>query len=251
VNRDLLLRSGFAFALLTAAACAWADPNDYIFELDYARGEREIEAKLGAASGSGNGVPAGEAAAFSWGTAASDEWFTEFYAQFANSVSGVDGGGFDSVSWENVYRFTESGRYPIDLGAMLEIERSRASDQGWHVTIGPLMQTDIDRIQLNLNLLFSRNIDATFSSPTLLQYQFQAKYRGDERLEPGMQALGDVGQWNHWAPQAQQSVRLGPAVFGRFRLGPGRAFQYNAALLIGTTRGAPDTTVRAQLEYEY
>ncbi len=239
---------------MTAAACAWADPNDYIVDLDYARGEREIEAKLGAASGGGSAVPAGQAGqagAISWGTAASDDWFTEFYAQFANAVSQAHGGGFDSVSWENVYRFTEPGQYPIDVGGVLEIERSRASGQGWRVTTGPLMQTDIDRFQFNLNLLFSRNLDASFPGPTLLQYQFQAKYRGDEHFEPGMQALGDVGQWNRWASQDQQSVRLGPAVFGRFRLGPGRAFQYNAALLLGATHGAPDTTLRAQFEYEY
>jgi hypothetical protein len=240
-----------ATALLAAAAPARADPNDYVLTLDITGGEREIEAKLGAASASPNGTPAGEAGALSWGVGVNDAWFTEIYTQFANTSAGSRGGGLDSVSWENVVRFSQPGEWPVDVGAMLEIERPRAGSQGWKITTGPLFQTDLDRIQLNLNILFERIVDGQPFEPTQISYQFQARLRADPHLEFGVQALGDLGAWNHWGNPDGQAQRLGPAIFGRFNLGHARALSYNAALLFGLDRAAADTTVRAQIEYEY
>jgi hypothetical protein len=236
---------------LLGAAPARADPNDYVLTLDITGGEREIEAKLGAASSSRDGTPAGEAAALSWGIGVTDRWFTEFYAQLANTSAGSTGGGLDSTSWENVVRFSEPGQWPIDVGAMLEIERPRAGSQGWKITSGPLFQADVDQVQLNLNILFERVVDGQPFEPTQLSYQFQARFRSDPRLEFGMQALGDLGSWNHWGSPDGQAQRLGPAIFGRYSLGHARAISYNAALLFGANRAAADTTVRAQIEYEY
>jgi hypothetical protein len=241
----------FAAGMVSATTPARADPNDYVLTLDITGGERELDTKLGAASSSRDGTPAGEAAALAWGIGVSDNWFTEFYAQFANTSAGSSGGGFDSVSWENIVRFSEPGQWPVDVGAMVEIERPRAGSQGWKITAGPLFQADVDQIQLNLNILLERIVDGQPYEPTQLSYQFQARYRSNPHLEFGMQALGDLGSWNHWGNPDGQSQRLGPAIFGRYSLGHARALSYNAAVLFGATRAAPDTTVRAQIEYEY
>lgn len=48
-----------------------------------------------------------------------------------------------------------------------------------------------------------------------------------------------------------QTHQVGPAVFGRFGLGDGRAIKYNIGLLFGLTRASPRQTLRAQVEYEF
>ncbi len=245
----------FRPALLLLLACLGtpvrADPNDYVLTLDYTEGEREIDAKLGAASHSAAGAPAAQAGALSWGTGLSADWFAEFYAQFSNRVVSAASSGFDSLSWENRVRFADPGQWPVDLGAVIEIERTHGTGQSWSLTAGPMLQGDIEDFQLNGNILFQRMIDAPRYQPTQIGYQFQVKYRAAERFEYGIQGFGSVGTWDHWGEPGPQSHRIGPAVFGRYRLGAGRAFSYNAALLLGTSSGAPLQTLRAELEYEY
>ena len=246
-----LSRSLATVLALVLARPALADANDYVLDLDFTGGEREIDTKLGAASAAPNGARAAEAAAVSLGTGVNDRWFTELYLQFASPTAANRTSGFDAISWENVVRFAEPGEWPVDLGALFEIERPRAGTQGLTFTVGPMLQTDVDRLQINLNLLFSRVVDGDNTIPTQMGYQFQLKYRSDPALEFGMQALGDVGSWNRWGNPEGQSHRLGPALFGRQKLGAGRTLGYNAALLVGASNGAPNTTVRAQLDIEF
>jgi len=236
---------------LTLARPALADANDYVLDLDFTGGEREVDTKLGAASAAPNGTRAAEAAAVSLGTGVNDYWFTEFYLQFASPTAANRAAGFDAISWENVVRFAQPGEWPVDLGALLEVERPRAGTQGLTLTAGPMLQTDFDRLQVNVNLWFSRVVDGDNNIPTQMGYQFQLKYRSDPALEFGMQALGDVGSWNRWGNPEGQSHRLGPALFGRHKLGPRRTLSYNAAVLVGASNGAPDTTVRAQFDIEF
>jgi len=232
-------------------AAAWADPNDYVLTLDYTGGEHEIETKAGAATSARNGAAAGEAAAVAWGQGVNDIWFTELYAQFANSSPGADGGGLDAVSWENIVRFSDPGQWPVDVGAAVEIERPRAGSRGWKITAGPLFQKDIDQIQVNANFQLQRQFDGGFQLSTQLNYRLQLRYRSDPRLEFGMQAFGEMGAWNHWGRPQGQVHRLGPAIFGERKLSPSTGLHYNAAVLLGASRGAADVTLRTQIEYEY
>ena len=240
-----------AVALPAIPRDARADPNDYVLTLDFAGGEHEIEAKSGAASRARDGTAAGEATARALGYGATDSWFTEVYVQLANSSPGADGGGLDSVSWENVVRFADPGEWPVDVGATLEIEKPRAGSQGWSVTAGPLLQKDFDRVQVNANLLLTRNVDGNAGELTQLGYQFQLRYRSDPRLDFGMQALGDMATWNHWGNPGGQVHRLGPAIFGSRRVSDRGSLEYNAALLLGVSRAAADATLRVQVEYEF
>jgi len=253
-GRNILVRAvhlAAALVLPLMPVAVRADPNDYVLTLDYAGGEHEIETKSGVASTARDGTAAGEAAAFGWGAGVSDTWFTEVYAQFANRAAGNVGGGLDAVSWENIVRFSDPGEWPVDAGATVEIERPRAGSPGWKITAGPLFQKDIDQLQVNANFLLQRQFDGGPGMATQLSYRLQARYRSDPRLEFGMQAFGDVGAWNHWGNPRGQAHRLGPALFGERRLSPSGGLRYNAALLLGASRGAADVTLRAQIEYEY
>jgi hypothetical protein len=82
-------------------------------------------------------------------------------------------------------------------------------------------------------------------------YQLQAKTRVSEAVEVGAQAFGEMGEWNHWDATSAQHHRLGPAIFGKVKLGGREMIQYNAAVLFGATKASPDNAFRVQVEYEF
>ena len=119
------LRAGalaaLALTIQTLPTAASAGPADYVSSPIVEEGEREIDLKLGSAKfrdgtretqqslGLGLGVN-------SW-------WFTELYAIWHKEPG--EPYSFDAWEWENKFQLTETGRYPVDLGFLFEIERPR------------------------------------------------------------------------------------------------------------------------------
>lgn len=232
--------------LATGLTCVgWAGPSDYVYVPTVEYGERELDFKYGSASAGG---PDEHAASLGFGLGATRWWFTELYIKYKRE----DGRTFlDAFEWENKFQLTETGKYPVDVGWLVELERPQDRDEGYELKLGPLFQTEFGRLQLNTNILLEHVFDSLGSHGTSLGYQWQAKYRWREALEFGAQGFGEMGDWTHWAPADEQNHRLGPAVFGKIALGGRQAIRYNAALLMGLGKGAPDHTLRLQVEYEF
>ncbi|MDB5825686.1 MAG: hypothetical protein JWR21_4390 [Herminiimonas sp.] len=237
-----------AVTALFVLACgpAQAGPADYVFVPNVVKGEREIDFKMGTQKKTDD--PRESAASLGFGYGVTDNWFTEIYAKYKR-----DGGtnGFDAFEWENKFQLTETGKYPIDIGFITEIERPKDRTEGYEVKFGPLFQTEFGKTQLNANILFQRNYRADASNTMKLQYQWQAKYRLMPVFEFGAQGFGELGNWNRIADRADQSHLLGPAVFGRYSLGNGQAIAYNAAYLIDAGDTKHSNTFRMQVEYEF
>jgi hypothetical protein len=85
---------------------------------------------------------------------------------------------------------------------------------------------------------------------TFFGYQGQVKYRYQPQLEFGAQIFSWLGQVNNW-DNNQQQTSVGPAIFGKTKLGNKQAIAYNLAYLWGTTEASPKNTLRLQVEYEY
>ncbi len=243
------MRKSLFCAAALAAACQWAaaEPADYVFLPAVVYGEREIDFKAG--SSRGNDQDPASAASLGFGYGATASWFTELYVKYKRENG--EPTKFDAYEWENKFQLTETGKYPVDLGFILELERPQDRDEGYEVHFGPLLQTDFGRLQANANLLFKRNYRAALPNDMIMGYQLQLKYRYRPELEYGLQGFGEMGKWDRWDPRADQSHRFGPAVFGRLKVGDRQAIRYNAAYLLGTTAGSPDRTLRMQIEYEF
>jgi len=244
----MLRKSAAAFAAL-ASLClspAFADPAEYVFEPTVTEGEREFDFKFGTASDPGADRLSAASAAF--GVGVTRYWFTEVYAKYEREGAVTR---FDAVEWENRFQPIEPGQWPVDLGLVIEIEKPRLAAEGWELNFGPLLELDYGRTQVNTNLLLHRNFRAEQPQSMQLAYQLQMKYRYRESFEFGLQAFGDLGPWNNWAPTSEQSHRAGPAIFGKLPLSPGHALRYNAALLWRTGGTADNRTLRAQIEYEF
>lgn len=245
----LARRTGCAIALagILFAPIAHAGPNDYVRMPTVEHGEREIDFKSGVHRNRDGTRESANSLGLGWG--ATPWWFTEVYAKYKHEPG--ESNAFDAWEWENRFQLTETGRYPVDAGVLLEIERPRDRSEGYELTFGPMFQKEWGRVQGNVNLFLQRHVRATATFDTELLYQAQLKYRDSERLEWGAQAFGALGRWDRWAAGSQQEHKLGPALFGKFRTGAGEAIRWNAALLHGFTQASPSTTFRLQMEYEF
>ncbi|MDQ6618963.1 MAG: hypothetical protein M3Z31_04595 [Pseudomonadota bacterium] len=240
-------RELLACACIVLPLSVAAGPADYVYTPNVEYGEREIDFKIGSARSSGQDRFSAGSVGFGYGV--TERWFTEIYAKYEKG--GGDSTRFDAFEWENRFALTEQGRYPFDMGFVIELERPRDRAEGYEVRLGPLFQTDWDRWQLNLNLLLERHFRTEEESHTELGYQWQARYLSSGKVDIGLQGFGELGRWRHWARSSEQNHRAGPAVFGKANLGGRHVIKYNAAVLFGLTGASPDHTVRAQVEYEF
>lgn len=242
-----IMRRRFAVAVFAAALpiAAIAGPSDYVYMPGVTYGEREIDFKMGTWRKDARE----SAASIGFGYGVTQRWFTEVYRKYESASD--EGTHFDAWEWENKLQLTETGQYPVDVGVILELERPKDTQEGYEVRFGPLLQTELGKVQLNGNLIFEQHYRSDTAQRAELSYQWQAKYRWQPQFEFGLQGFGDVGSWNHWDAVTETSHRLGPAVFGKLDLGNRRAIRYNAAWLAGTSGIAPKNNLRAQVEYEF
>jgi hypothetical protein len=226
---------------------AIAGPSDYVVTPGVTYGEKEIDFKYGTTSRPNQFRESAASIGFGYGV--TQNWFTELYVKYKRENG--EGTFMDAFEWENKWQLTDPGKYAVDTGFLLEIERPRDHSEGYEVKFGPLFQTDFGKIQLNGNVLFSRNYQADFTNSMNLGYQWQVKYRWTPQLEYGAQGFGELGKWDNWAPHDQQEHRYGPALFGKLPLGDRRAIKYNMAYLFDTSSSTRSNTFRAQVEYEF
>lgn len=234
-----------ALAALSIAT-AHAGPADYVYTPNVEQGEREIDFKFGTAKEKNE--KAASAASLGFGYGVNSWWFTEIYSKWKHEQNNTF---HDALEWENRFQLTETGKYPVDLGFVLEIERPQNRSEGYEVKYGPLLQSEWGKLQFNANLLFERSYRADAGGQLNFSYQLQAKYRWRPEFEFGLQAFGATGKWNRWENAGAQEQSIGPALFGKIKLGGRQAIKYNAALLIGTTSHSSERTLRTQVEYEF
>ena len=244
--------AGALAALVLSATCqpvpVLAGTSDYVYTPIVEEGEREIDFKAGSARMKDGTRESKNSIGFGWGV--TNRWFTELYAIW-HKEPGIPY-SFDAWEWENKVQLTETGKYPVDVGFILEIERPRDRSEGYEYRWGPLLQADISSdVQANLNLLVEKHIRTATPARAELGYQWQVVYRWRPQLEWGAQGFGTVGPWDHWAASADQSHVAGPALFGKVRVGQKQVIKYNAGLLFGLNEGAPRNTLRLQAEYEF
>lgn len=225
----------------------FAGSADYVYIPQVEYGEREIDFKTG--NGKVSGEDREHVTSLGFGYGATDYWFTELY--FKRETAGNE--GISIVEFENKFQLTETGKYPIDIGLITEIEAPLQNGHPYEFKFGPLFQTDFGKLQLNANVLFERKFAGGRDQEHITEagYQWQVKYRWLPALEFGAQGLGEVGKWDHWDDYNEQKHRIGPAVFGKIGLGSHQAIKYNAAWLLGVSDGAENSTLRAQVEYEF
>ncbi len=168
-------------------------------------------------------------------------WYTELSTQWVQ----FDGRHTRNtgLEWQNDFLLTQ-GQYDVDVGLHTTIERPRDRAEGYAVEIGPVLQAQVWRTQLNFNLFFQREMDNGEQNDTELVYQWQVKQRWKSWFSPGLQGFGEVGKWNDWLPANKQSHRAGPAFFGQVD-----HIKYEAAYLFGRNSGRAANSFSMRVQY--
>ena len=233
-------------------AISLAGVEDYVRVPSVEYGEREIDFKFGTGKDkdeAGGGRSSAAALGFGWGV--TPWWFTEAYVKYEKNPS--ERTKYDAWEFENKFQLTEPNKYFADVGLFVELEVPRDRNEGYELAWGPLVQFYTGDAQWNVNPVFERVLRSKDGEPhfTELGYQLQVRYpiRGND-FAIGAQAFGDLGKWNDWEPRDEQSHAIGPAIFGRVKLGGREQIKYNAAWLFGSN-AALRNTFRLQAEYEF
>ena len=244
--KSLLCFLAFLALLSIAPVAAVASPGYYLVTTYDQEDEASIEFEYwNVKSHTGPAVNSPE---IGLGYGVTSRWYTElFVADFH-----ADGGPttLSNFSWQNDFMLTQ-GQYPVDVAIHTLIKRYHNTDSGIGFEFGPVLQTDIDRLQLNGNLFFERNYQDVQSNRMQMKYQWQARYRWKTLFSYGLQGFGELGEWRHWAPYDEQSHRIGPAVFSTVHLAHEQDIKFDAAVLGGSISGKHAKTFVMRAQYNF
>ncbi len=215
------------------AAAASADPGYYVVKPYDNEGLRTIDFRYWTVK------PQGQVEAF-WpevgvGLGVTSRWTTEVFVSWIGSSRKATQPS--SLNWQNEFLLTQ-GEWPVDVALHLQFVRDLQNSSQHGIEYGPVLQTDFGRWRLNGNVFFERAYGSTAPQPTQIKYQWQVAYRLGPVLGLGAQGFGELGRWNRWSPQADQSNRAGPVVSGHWPLSGRAQFTLQAALLTGKTYGS-------------
>jgi hypothetical protein len=177
-------------------------------------------------------------------------WWTEIYAEVEKE--GGESLKLESLEWENLFQLAPQGKYWADTGVLIEYEHAARGGDPDKLVLAPLIEKELaPRLIATINLRFVREIGGNAANGTGFEYAARLKYNYDPHLEPAIEFYGDPGRINHFPPREEQSHWIGPALYGKAKLGNSHALVYSMALLFGTTREASDRRAVMRLEYEF
>ena len=223
-----------------------ADPGYYLVSVYENEGEASIDYRYWTVKFPGRPVQTWPEIGFGYGV--SKRWYTEFYASYIGGTGVAT--KLSTLNWQNDYLLTQ-GQYPFDLAVHTNLIWNRDRADGVEIEVGPALQTDVGRTQLNANVFLERRFDGVVPSPTKLKYQWQVKHRWKPWLHFGLQGFGELGPWDHWSPHARQSHRAGPVLSGSWDVGARQQIKYQAAWLNGKIYGRPGSMFSMRLQYAF
>jgi hypothetical protein len=243
VNRFLNLAT-LALALACGSASG-ADPGYYVVTVYDNPGQKTLDLRYWTVNLPGSPTITWPEAGFGWNV--NGRWYTELYGSWVGSADFAT--HLSTLNWQNDVLLTQ-GQYPFDLAVHTQLVRPENPASGYSFEIGPALQTEVGRTQLNLNVFFERDFAMQTATPTQMSYQWQVRQRWRPWLHFGAQGFGELGPWDHWSPHGSQSNRAGPALFGSIDAAPG-TIGWQAAYLIGKTFGQRADMFTMRLKYDF
>lgn len=237
-----------AVALLLAltAVPARADPGYYVATPYDNAGKVIVDFRYWTTKARGRGEVVWPEVGLGYGV--NSRWTTELFMSLKGSQA--DAVKPSSLNWQNQVLLTQ-GEWPLDVALHAQLIHNQESPHGLTLELGPLLQADWGRTQINGNLTVERALSGDTSAPAQMKYQWQLRYRWLPMLHVGLQGFGELGPWDRWASADKQSHRAGPALFFAVRPGGDAVLKLQAAWLEGKTytRRGHMFTLRATAEF--
>ncbi|MGB0719172.1 MAG: hypothetical protein ACPGRX_01780 [Bdellovibrionales bacterium] len=148
-----------------------------------------------------------------------------------------------ALEFEAKFQLTEQGQYFLDAGALVEYKYSLAGDAD-KIEGKALLAKEIGPTSNYANFIIEREVGEDSSDREEYGLAWKTKYHYSKAFDPGFEYYADFGDTTE--DYSGQTHRIGPTAYGD--LGP---FEYDAGVLFGISRAAPDATLKLNLEYEF
>lgn len=237
------------FMLLAPLASlrALADPGYYVVTAYDNEGQRSVDTRYWTVKTPGS--PATLWPEIGVGYGVTSRWYTEVLASYIGTLDTAQ--KISSLNWQNEILLTR-GQYPFDLALHASLIRTYGYDAGTTFEYGPVLQTEVGRLQINANVFFDRHWSyESPQEPTEVKYQWQLRYHWRPLLNFGLQGFGELGTFDDVSSRANQSHRAGPAIFGSWRMADGHQLMYQLAYLFGKTYGQRGDMFTMRVQYTF
>lgn len=165
-------------------------------------------------------------------------WTTELLVSFIGDSMREQ--KLSSWNWQNDFMLTQ-GQYDIDLA--MHTQLIHEPGEGNMLEFGPVFQTDLGRVRVNLNLFFERALSHADGTEAKVQWQLLTRLQPGLRV--GVQGFSELGRVGH--SEDATSHRAGPVV----HLGPWKDVEVQAAYLWGKVYGSKGEMFSAQVLYAF
>lgn len=174
---------------------------------------------------------------FAYGCSVNDRWFLEFYLL----GEGSDEQSFDLEAYEleAKWQLTEQGEFWADWGLLFELEK-QANEDAWDFSTGILAEREWGKWSGVANFFVKRDWGSATSNDWTAVVGLQARYRFARAFEPAIEFYS-----------GKNTLGLGPAFMGQFRLGTTFQLRWEAGAIFGLDNKSPNRTFRFSLEFEF
>ena len=246
MTAERILHSILVLAALSGAGAntAFADNDFIVYSPHVVQGQSEVEAygfsyqdarsDLNGASGYNISV----AHAFtSW-------WKAEVYVGSFNRNPG-ETTHLTGYEFENTFQLSAPGEFWADIGFLASYEYSKQRDTSDSVEFGPLLEKLSGHVDQRLNLIWKMPVGGGTGVANEFRSAYSISYKTEYHratFAPGIEAYYRPGD---------SATQAGPVLYGELRTDAGSELEYSLGVVYGLSRGAPDKTLLARLEYEF
>jgi hypothetical protein len=198
--------------------------------------EKELEYRLLDVKG-GDGDVDQQLHSLGFGLSPLDYWYAEFSvlgSQRQDSSLAVD-----AYEVEAKWQLSEQGEYALDWAALFELEKNSRLNQ-WEWAAGIIALKDWESFTATGNLMLAYEWGDDLKTEMDIKVAAQVKYRWMPWFEPGIE---------YYANDENEAV--GPVALGQVKLAPGHSLFWQLGWLKVVRGDAPQSVLRASLEYEF
>lgn len=228
MRRWVWATAGWAMSLTLGGAALAADPGYYVVAPYDNAGTLTAEARYWTVKRRTRGEQVWPELGLSWGV--STRWTTGL---LHSSIGPANLRTRQSaLNWWNTLLLTQ-GEWPVDVALYAQAVHDLQSTREHALEYGLLLQGDLGRTQINVNLVWDQPHGAVSGGPTTLKLQWQLRHRWLPAWHAGLMGFDELGPWDQWAPHQRQSHRLGPALWWA----PAKGLDLSAVWLEGKVFG--------------
>jgi hypothetical protein len=172
-----------------------------------------------------------------WSVALEGEWEKEGSAEYDYTATAI----------ENIFQFTDPGKYWLDAGAFLEYEFAHPSGSADKVEAKLLLEKNLINFSHTANFTIEQEVGDNANENPEWGFAWRSIYLAHPMINPGVEYYAEMNEIGNSGNFDAQEHFLGPVITGHL----GHGIHYDLGWLIGLSDGSADHAVKFNIEYEF